>query len=372
MQQFDVLIQGAGPAGACAALNLAPHHRVLLLDRQVQPLRRIGESLPPAARRLLSDMGLWEDFLLQGHTPCHGNRSAWGGVAAEQDFLRDLDGHGWHLDRARFELWLRQHAVQRGAVLLAPAHADATIRVTDGWQLTLQGPHGPCHVHARIVIDAGGRAATLARKLGAARQQQDRLVCGWVYGHDEHAPGDGLSRIEACEDGWWYSAALPHHQRVLAFHTDADLPAARLMRTPGWLAATAARLPELGALLCNSGFVADTAPALTAAHSALTVPAAGRGWFAIGDAALSFDPLSSQGLFNALYTGLAAAEACDRSLAGDITAGQGYATEVARIMQAYQQHLAYWYGAEQRWPGSPFWQRRHRLAALQHEVTAPA
>lgn len=25
----------------------------------------------------------------------------------ESDFLRDPDGHGWHLDRARFDAWLR-------------------------------------------------------------------------------------------------------------------------------------------------------------------------------------------------------------------------------------------------------------------------
>lgn len=180
----NVVVQGAGPAGACAALNLAPHHRVLLLDRQPRPLRRIGESLPPAARRLLDDMGLWEDFLRQGHAPCHGNRSAWGGLPTEHDFLRDLDGHGWHLDRAQFEQWLRQHAVWRGAALLAPATITAVAGSPDGWQLELRTTSGPTQVRARVLIDAGGRAATLARWLGAHRAVNDALVCGWVYGRD--------------------------------------------------------------------------------------------------------------------------------------------------------------------------------------------
>jgi len=56
----DVLIFGAGPAGAVAALNLAPTWRVILVERKAQAVRRIGEALPPAARRLLTDMGLFD------------------------------------------------------------------------------------------------------------------------------------------------------------------------------------------------------------------------------------------------------------------------------------------------------------------------
>ena len=40
--------------------------------------------------------------------------------------------------------------------------------------------------------------------------------------------GSGLTVVEAVEDGWWYTAPLPDGRRVLAFFTDADLPAARI------------------------------------------------------------------------------------------------------------------------------------------------
>ena len=53
---------GRGPAGAVAALDLAPTRRVVLVERRAQPAPRIGESLPPAARRLMTDMGLMDDF----------------------------------------------------------------------------------------------------------------------------------------------------------------------------------------------------------------------------------------------------------------------------------------------------------------------
>lgn len=357
--QVDVLILGAGPAGATAALNLAPGCRTLLLDRQPVPAQRIGESLPPAARRLLTDMGLWEEFLAQGHAPCHGNRSVWNGAAAEQDFMRDPDGHGWHLDRARFEAWLRAKAQARGAALLAPATIKAIDPISGGWQVVLATPSGTIQLQTRVMIDAGGRASMLGKRLGARRMRQDRLICGWLYGRDSHIEAaDGRSYIEAMPEGWWYSAALPGHRRVLALHTDADLPSARHLRQPGWLHAAASASPSLGALLAEAGFVADDEVRIAAAHSTVLRPGAGQGWFTVGDAALGFDPLSSQGLFNALYTGLAAAEACYRHLHGDPTASEDYRQELTRIEAAYRHHLGYWYSQETRWPEEAFWLRR--------------
>jgi len=53
---------------------------------------------------------------------------------------------------------------------------------------------------------------------------------------------------------------------------------------------------------------------LTAAHSSALEPCAAERWIAAGDASLSFDPLSAQGLLHAPFTGLAAAEAADAYL----------------------------------------------------------
>src|SRR5260370_30549053 len=120
MREVDVRVVGGGPAGATTALNLAPTRRVALIDLRAQPRPRLGESLPPAARRLLNDMGLWDSFHAQGHSPCYGNRSVWRSPhPVETDFLRDPDGHGSHVHRTRFYLRLRGIAVERGATLMA-------------------------------------------------------------------------------------------------------------------------------------------------------------------------------------------------------------------------------------------------------------
>lgn len=359
MSEGCVLIVGAGPAGAVAALNLAPFRRVLLVERRAEPSPRIGESLVPAARRLLADMGLLESFLSEGHEPWYGNRSVWGGrVPHETDFLRDPDGPGFHLDRRRFEQWLRGAARARGAELLCPATLKRVERDGDRWRAWLETDAGALVTTADLLIDAGGRAAPLARRLGGRAHVFDRLVCCWLYGRDREGTARGLTHVEAVEDGWWYTAPLPCGRRVLAFHTDADLPSARLVRVRAGLLVHARRARELSSLLDESGFKPETECELTAAHGAALESCAGEGWLAAGDAAASFDPLSSQGLLNALFTGLAAAEAAERHLCGDTHALEEYRQTVRGITAAYCRHLAAQYAAQTRWPEAPFWRRR--------------
>ena len=115
---------------------------------------------------------------------------------------------------------------------------------------------------------------------------------------------------------------------------------------------------HLAALLSAAGFIPDPHAGFVAAHSARLAPCCGEGWLAAGDAAVSFDPLSSQGLFNALYTGLAAAEAADRHLSGAADALTDYERAIADIWSAYRAQLVHWYGAETRWADRPFWRRR--------------
>jgi flavin-dependent dehydrogenase len=356
--EADALIVGAGPAGATTALNLAPFHRVVLIDRRKSPAPRIGESLPGAARRLLADMGLWEAFLADGHAPCHLHRSLWGGPEpAEKDALRDPDGGGWHLDRARFEARLRATAIARGARLLTPARPAKLERDHSGWRVTLDSRNGSVTIRARLLIDAGGRTSRLLKRFGARRCADSRLVCTWIASPQAGLP-PGLTQIEAEEEGWWYAAPLPGGGGVLAFHTDADLPAAPATRSAKDLLARAQRLRLLGKFAAPERWTTSHA-GFCAASGGYLEPGGGPGWIAAGDAAQSYDPLASQGLFNALYTGLAAAEVADRALSGDATGLPGYVAELGNIRAAYEHHLGAWYELERRWPQSLFWRRRH-------------
>lgn len=303
-------------------------------------------------------MDLYEEFQQQGHAPYYGTRSIWGdSEPVDYDFLRSLDGHGWHLDRTRFEQWLRRVAIARGATLEASARLESFKRNGDGWTVSLQTLKGGSQIDARFLIDASGRFAPVACRLGAQRRSEDNLICCWTRGqvHSE-SPAPGFTFVEAAEDGWWYTAPAPQRRRIVAFHTDSDLPAAHHARKA--LLDLIHTAPGLAALLHDCKFASDESVHVTRAGGATLAPCASDGWLAAGDAALSFDPLSAQGLFNALYTGLAAAEAADAFLNGDGSHLNDYAATLRNVYETYQRHRRFWYRQESRWPDSAFWRRR--------------
>ena len=251
-------------------------------------------------------------------------------------------------------------AVARGATVLVPAEVESVNGGPDvGWHIRLSTPAGLANLTAMVIVDAAGRSAPLAARLGARRQRLDRLACGWIEGQDraEARARRAVTYLEAAMDGWWYTAAAGE-RRLVAFHTDADLPAAGVARDPARLMDAARRTAELGALLGETGFEPGGSHGFTAAHSAILEPCAGPGWVAAGDAAVSFDPISSQGLLNALVTGLAAAETAYRCLAGASEPSADYAHMVHVLCTRYRRNLLDSYTAVARWPASPFWARR--------------
>ncbi|GGL00321.1 tryptophan 7-halogenase [Deinococcus radiotolerans] len=349
----DAVILGAGPAGAAAALALRSRGaRVTLVDPVVTPAWRIGESLPGAARRVLTALGAWERFAHAGHAPAPVKVSRWGSPdPVTLDAFRDPDGVGWQLDRAQFESDLRLDATERGAQLVAPARAAHLSREGGHWQVQLDTG---VTLKAEVVVDATGRHSRLLRPFGQQQAVQDRLAC--VYQRvPVGGPRDPATYTEADRDGWWYSAALPDGARLIAFHGDADQQALRDMYRAGPLAAARA-LPGLAEVLADARST-PSAPAACAANT-LARSAAGPGWFAAGDSVTALDPLSSQGLLNALITGLEAGSAAAEWLGGAERAAAEYAGRVGQIWQAYAQHHAVYYGLERRWPEAPFWQRR--------------
>ncbi|MGA9581782.1 MAG: tryptophan 7-halogenase, partial [Allosphingosinicella sp.] len=350
----DVAIVGAGPAGAAAAIALAPAHEVVLLDRQTEPEDRIGETLPGAARRLIEALGAWERFAAAGHSLCNARRGVWGGPEpVELDGFRDPAGPGWRLDRKRFEADLRTEAAALGARLMAPARVDGVEREGAGWRLDLPGGEV---LKARVLIDAGGRSSRLLRSESGRREARDKLICAWTHLPLEREPAE-ITYTESVPDGWWYSAPLPDGRRLLAFHTDSDLASAAAL-TPQALVEHARKSSGLAAEIADSGPPAGGPARICAAHgSRLAVPA-GAGWLAVGDSALAFDPLSSQGLFNALYTGLTGGRAIAARLAGEESAVPAYASRLDEIWMAYERHRRLYYREERRWPDSPFWARR--------------
>lgn len=77
---------------------------------------------------------------------------------------------------------------------------------------------------------------------------------------------------------------------------------------------------------------------------------------------MAFDPLSSQGVYKAIETGLQAAGAIRDRLSCDAEALLKYAAKVEEHFDRYLAVRAYYYGKERRWPDSLFWNRRRAVS----------
>jgi flavin-dependent dehydrogenase len=351
----DVLVAGAGPAGLALAIELSrvPALSVAVVDRLRPRRSRFGETLAPDAGPLLAHLGV-DAFSAGEHSRCQGTIAAWESDEAHYtDFLFHPSGHGWRLDRERFDAALAVVAERCGVVRI-DGEVGAIAREDGQWRLTI----GETSAAARFVVDATGRPAAVARRLGAKRVVADSLVgIAGVFESARAIAEERWALIEARRDGWGYSADLPDGRVAVVAMTDSDLAhAARLNDAHAWRQ-WIEELPRIRERTAGATLVDGPAIASAASHR-LDPPAGDDGWLAVGDAAMAFDPLSSQGISKAIRWGIRAAKTISEWLEGKTSALPAYAAAVEAEYTAYLSARNRYYAMERRWTDAPFWQRR--------------
>lgn len=365
----DVVVVGGGIAACATAIALARKGVRVGLSYSVttRPRLAVGETVPPDVRKLLGELGSWEKFLAQRHEASLGSCSAWGGTElGYNDFVLNPQGCGWHLDRARFEALLLDQAESCGVALFPIAKCASLEQAADGAiVLSASTPNeAGLHLTARYIVDATGSRSVIARQMGARQILLDRLsfVCGFFDAPQAAAPSQ-LTLLEAQELGWWYKARLPDRRLAIAFASDASIIRDHnLAHASEWLA-----------LLRTTSHVAQAIEGyrlkdivVRAAPSFRLDRVAGANWLAVGDAAAACDPISSQGIMNALEDGIRAAAAIAGDLDGDSDSRTRYAQYLDARYTDYVANRNYLYGLERRWPNLPFWRQRHaRSGAVQ-------
>ncbi|KDQ52192.1 hypothetical protein JAAARDRAFT_139286, partial [Jaapia argillacea MUCL 33604] len=381
-----VVIVGGGAAGCATALSLVrskPDATVLILDDADPTSFKIGESLPADAKRILAYLSpdiptrLSKDISDGLHKRCTGNASAWGAPLLEETYaIMNPFGMGYHLDRAKFDQSLRDAVA---GTLKAPSGISKSTFTSierqsnpERWAITTRDldSQEPRVYTARWVIDASGRKASLAHKLGANTVKSDSLLAFYALFVSPSTTQDRDYRtlIESSESGWWYSSQLPNNHRVVVYHTDDTDPSSRDARKlDGFLNLLSHQTTYISALVTDGEYdlVVDAKarqPRCTAAGSSYLEPFLDAAdvlkWCAVGDAAMAFDPLSSQGMITALKMG---------SLVGDVVAQDLHGTELdvtskitdvySQVRSKYEKEKRYYYEQVTRFDGD-FWRVR--------------
>ncbi|WP_325052304.1 NAD(P)/FAD-dependent oxidoreductase [Sinorhizobium medicae] len=355
------MVIGAGPAGAVIARLLASKGlRVALLDARSTSAPKPGEVLTPNAIPALAVTGLLDVLENRQDLAIElvGIRRIWERPRLTcESFLTQPGGRAWTIDRPAFEETLKREAASAGVRLLMEHRLGAVERRKGIWSVEVLGRGGSHSLRAAFLVDASGRNATLARRVGATRRRAYLLLAvhaqtkGAVEGWGE----SGSLLIEAAAYGWWYAVEGPRSVFTCTLLCDAPalLHADRVRSALRGAFRETVLLPAGSDAVIREGRIIRTDASPTCLDRVV-----GDGWLAVGDAAASFDPVTSQGIANAIASTVSGANAIVCWLGGDRSA-----------VEAHEEHtIATWkqslwlsravYGSAARFFPTPFWNDR--------------
>jgi len=355
----DVLIAGAGPAGAALATLLArAGHSVVLVHRPAPESGVPDETVVGSARPPFSRLGLGEFVLRPEHRGPQRHGMLWGSDALNWRSEHN-DHRGWCFERTSFDSELRSQALAHGAQLI-----EGAVRGSLAAAGTMVEPGTGASIAARYVVAAGGRSASDA--LGGTAVEHEGPETLAFTARVDATPLPDASVIEAVREGWlWW---LPSARGDASLTLFADREEVGLVgREALWRRALdGARGP---AQAVASGALRGTSATARLRLSAGEV-------LVCGDNASALDPLASQGLEKSLYSAWEVAACIETLLRGAVDPSLVFAHHRSWERGLYRAHArdtTEHYLREQRFPDAPFWRVRHATArALRERDELPA
>ncbi|MEO6596006.1 MAG: NAD(P)/FAD-dependent oxidoreductase [Planctomycetota bacterium] len=326
-QGYDVLVIGAGPAGAVAAGLLAmAGHRVLVLEKDRFPRFHIGESLLPAGLPVLERLGIeprGDTFIYKSGAEFVCEDTGRKGVFMFRESLPGCAPHAWHVDRAKFDKALRDRAEQLGAEIRHETVIDAGVVDVGGVDVGSSVGHAFVKTRkqtftGRYLIDASGQSRLLARRAGTS-EPYDRFGHSSAFTHyeglgdaaiEELDPNRNNIRIMLRPEGWGWIIPLPDRCLSVGMVSRGKMTPAEL--DAGLLEGPMVRRLTQGARRLDTHVVGNFSYRNTA-------PSGSR-FTAVGDAACFLDPVFSSGVTLALRGAEAIADLLGPALANSTEA----------------------------------------------------
>ncbi len=345
---YDVVIIGGAFSGAATAILLKRKHpdaRVLLVEKAAEFDRKVGESTTEVSSCFMTRI-LGLSHYLGHHQLAKQGLRMWFSNSPEQRFDDCVELGAryqarlptFQVDRATLDSHLLETAVATGCDLRRPAKVTRIdLNGASGQSICLTSNGVEETISARWIVDASGRAALLARKLGHFRQNAEHPINAvwarfsgvkdwdsydWRERFPDYANASRTARNWATNHlmglGWWcwiiplkggdVSAGIVYDSRIFKLKEGANLSArlhAHLLTHP------------VGREIFREAHVIENDVHAFSQMPYTSTQVCGEGWASVGDAAGFIDPLYSPGLDFCSYTSSYVAEMLAANLAGE-------------------------------------------------------
>lgn len=350
----EVLIIGAGPAGAVAAALLCRQgRRVLVLEREQFPRFSIGESLLPQSMEYLEEAGMLPVVEQAGFQLKNGAAFGRGERYTAFDFS-DKHSAGlsttYQVQRARFDHLLAREAERQGAevrychdviaVDTAGARPRATVKDADGAAYVID---------AGFILDASGFGRVLPRLLGL-ETPSGFPVRGAIFTHlEDRIAAVCFDRQKILitvhperDDVWYWLIPFADGRCSLGVVGAPEfLGCARGDLTERLQSLTRAN-PPLQDLLAQALW--DTPARRLLGYSANVKSLWGPGYALLGNAGEFLDPIFSSGVTIAFKSASLASAALKRQFAGEAVDWEtDFAAPLKRGVDAFRAFVESWY-----------------------------
>jgi menaquinone-9 beta-reductase len=325
-ERHDVLVVGAGPAGAAAGFWLAKAgHDACVLERKAFPRdKTCGDGLTPRAVHQLREMGL-EPAIAARHHRHGGLRAEAHGITLELPWPDHpvFPSYGYVVRRRDLDRLVAEQAgaagatVQESSEALRPLTRDGHVI---GALVRDKGTGETREVHARYVVVADGSLSRFGRALGTARNKsypQGIAIRGYF-----ESPLSADPWIESCLDvhdrdgrslpGYGWIFPLGDGTINVGIGLLSTYKGYRDVNTTHLMGEWAATAPERWGIDPDAMLAPPTGGRLPMAGS--VDPKAGPNWLVVGDAAGSINPFNGEGIDYAYETARMAAELIDEAI----------------------------------------------------------
>ena len=283
----DVCVIGGGPAGSALALRLARLGRsVIVIEKATFPRKHIGEALTSGVVPLLRVLGVLPQMETCGIYTRDNSYHALGWSVELFGYARRTPGR-----QSVFDEILLRAARAAGALVMQPVRA---LDIAHGNNWSIQLDNGVI-VQSRFLADTTGRWRILG---GRKKISGSRTIAMYAYWSKAGAD-NGDTFAEAASSQWYWGAQLPDGYFNATVFVDKEnarkgtLPS-NLIGQSSLLAPRLAKADCGELCICDATSFVDEMPVTCCSIKA-------------GDAALTIDPLSSQGVQTALGTAIHAA-----------------------------------------------------------------